>query len=57
MDPDKCLETCRSLAKKILQEADMERIHTDKGERLAELFEGLDTWISSGGFLPKDWKK
>lgn len=25
--------------------------------RLAELVEGLDEWISKGGFLPSDWHK
>lgn len=57
MDPDKCLETCRALARRILQEADLERIHTDKGERLAELFQGLDEWLTKGGFPPEDWKQ
>lgn len=25
--------------------------------RMAELFEGLDEWLSRGGFLPEDWSK
>ena len=26
-------------------------------EDVNQLFEGLDTWISNGGFLPKAWQK
>lgn len=29
----------------------------DKYDRLCELVDGLDNWISSGGFLPEDWNK
>ena len=25
--------------------------------RLAELVDGLDDWLSHGGFLPDDWKE
>jgi hypothetical protein len=26
-------------------------------DRMAELFEALDQWIMSGGFLPHDWAR
>lgn len=26
------------------------------GDRLAELIQGLDGWITNGGFLPTDWQ-
>jgi hypothetical protein len=28
-----------------------------EADRLVELVEALDNWISQGGFLPKAWKK
>lgn len=29
----------------------------DKASRLAELVSSLNEWITSGGFLPKQWNK
>lgn len=66
MDPDANLEEQRSLAESILEaldvdedagdEVDIESVRHD-AERLAELVQALDQWISRGGFLPKDWRR
>lgn len=64
MDPNAALERLRRLATQIL-EAKGHRGH--QGEfftpleglacDMADLFEGLDEWISKKkGFLPRDWK-
>lgn len=29
----------------------------DEADKMADLFEVLDRWLSQGGFLPEDWKK
>lgn len=66
MDPDANLNEQRELAASILEtldvdEDDVENIDIDElrydVERLAELVQSLDTWISRGGFLPKDWRR
>jgi hypothetical protein len=52
MDPDAALARIRVLAKEIL------RVPPDtEGEaiELAETIDGLDGWLSRGGFLPTDW--
>jgi len=48
MDPTAALMEIRSITKK-LSEPDF--------ERLCDLIDALDNWISSGGFLPEDWQK
>lgn len=54
MDPDEALAQIRQHVKDILE--------TEKEEddldvmRFAELVQGLDEWISKGGFLPQAWK-
>ncbi|MDQ0923356.1 hypothetical protein QF038_001864 [Pseudarthrobacter sp. W1I19] len=45
MDPT---ETLRQLRQCIANEP-------DNTERIIELFEALDTWITRGGFLPAQW--
>lgn len=50
MDPDAALAEIRE----ILSRRDM---HEGlDAERLADLIDGLDTWISRGGFLPRNWR-
>lgn len=64
MDPDANLEEQRSLSESILEaldvdedeEVDMDAVRDD-ANRLAELVQALDQWISRGGFLPKDWRR
>ena len=53
MDPDATLQEIRTLSAALLEgnSRDIER----DGERVAELFDGLDGWLKGGGFLPTDW--
>jgi hypothetical protein len=30
---------------------------TTLGSEIAQIFDGLDGWLSEGGFLPRDWKR
>lgn len=55
MDPDAALFLLRQNV------ADYENATTisereDAADRISELFQGLDEWITKGGFLPKDWQ-
>lgn len=50
MDPDACLEEIRDLVGK----GHIEDLREDF-ERLCELVEALDDWVSKGGRLPKAW--
>jgi hypothetical protein len=53
MDPNACLKEIRILTEAIVNGGDSDMINC---ERLAELVEALDGWISKGGFLPADWQ-
>lgn len=52
MDIEAALIEARDLARRILNE------EGDEGdaERLAELFEAIDGWMTIGGFLPESWR-
>lgn len=58
MDPDATLEqldpdaTLEQLRDAILRNDD-----GSYSEQIAELFDALDTWLSSGGFLPAAWAR
>ena len=52
MDPDATLKEIREL----LEIWKVEAFHAEEVERLAELVEALDEWLSKGGFLPKAWR-
>jgi len=52
MDPTKCLEEMREVAKEVADGLLM----ADPG-RLAELVQALDGWIMKGRFLPKQWER
>jgi hypothetical protein len=54
VDPDACLEELRALVRAV-QNGDVDENTSHEGVRLAELFYGLDCWLSAGGFLPGDW--
>lgn len=49
MDPDAALAQIRALLR-------LTSITRSDAERLVELTEGLDTWLSQGGFLPAAWQ-
>lgn len=58
MDPNEALRLIRRLV------SDSEEIDeyydysvTDRYDDLEEAVKILDTWLSSGGFLPDDWNK
>ncbi len=46
MDPNAALHRLRTL---------MGSPHTLDANEAAEVFEGLDQWLTNGGFLPTDW--
>lgn len=69
MDPNENLREALAVARDILNAWDQaddvlgELPHAlkaevaEKAERLAELVEGLDGWLSRGGFLPAAWER
>ena len=52
MDPDEALNELRVLTARVRAE---QRLSQEDVERGAELFEALDGFLSSGGFLPVGW--
>lgn len=50
MDPEITLFELRELAQ------DLSWNNDEISIRMGELFQNLDTWITNGGFLPKDWE-
>ena len=67
MDPDANLREQREIARaiqKVLDDCNGDGSLTDgqqfyvaaQAERLAELVEALDGWITKGGFLPARWR-
>lgn len=67
MDPNANLEEMLKLAQTITERADGDNeIADDKdaivdqlvdAERLAELVQAMNEWITKGGFLPSAWKR
>jgi hypothetical protein len=61
MDPNTNLDEQRQLKLELDQmgysalNAEHQRLRIEKLERLAELAEALDQWLSDGGFLPRSW--
>lgn len=67
MDPNATLRLARHLSSEIdrainqhaetpLNEQDIHHL-IDRASDLAILFDGLDEWLSKGGFLPDDWHR
>lgn len=54
MDPNAALKEIRELIEAIDREDDYEKLQTLAVE-LATVVEGLDGWLSQGGFLPAAW--
>lgn len=54
MDPEEALRRCRDLSEQLLAAEDVTVI-ASLGAELVEAFQGLDGWLSSGGFQPKSW--
>ena len=61
MDPNANLKEQRKIASIILEWFDTATEEADfpetEAQRLAELVQSLDEWISKGGFLPDAWVK
>lgn len=55
MDPNKTLETIRKLITKLANEDEVWTV--EDTEEFSYLVEGLDEWLSRGGFLPKAWER
>ncbi|MFO7902320.1 MAG: hypothetical protein R6U98_06660 [Pirellulaceae bacterium] len=53
MDPNANLEEQRKLVKKCFEAP--EGLTGQEVDRLCELFDALDEWVTSGGFLPNAW--
>ena len=58
MDPDASLEQIRALLGQVAtQSVPQDYLSEEVLEDLAVLVEGLDDWMSKGGFLPKAWQR
>lgn len=64
MDPDKALKQLRKKVERFQQieegglpAAEEHGGLTTLGSEIAQIFDGLDGWLSEGGFLPRDWKR
>ena len=59
MDPNAALKEIREIVKNADKPNPLKGIYEEHAEfsRLIDLIDGLDGWISKGGFLPRDWQK
>lgn len=68
MDPNATLDELLELKDEIHKDQDAAAEEADSGEppyhqvtdreiRMAELVEALDGWLSTGGFLPRKWRR
>lgn len=53
MDPDEALKRLRELSEVFLKTG---CLHPDEIFNMMETFQGLDEWITRGGFLPSSWQ-
>lgn len=59
MDPNAALERIRELVKLLLNEGETPPNSSeiaDAGAELAQVFNGIDAWLSQGNSLPESWK-
>lgn len=57
MDPNTALDEIRDLYEQIIDDrANANDVADDDVDRLVDLIDALDEWITNGGFLPDDWK-
>lgn len=56
MDPDETLRQLRLTIKqmRVDESTEVRKAHADE---IAEHFEALDGWLTTGGFLPKAWQR
>lgn len=58
MDPDANLKAQRDLVKSLREGAEYGQPFDEVDvDRLLELVQALDEWVSRGGFLPKAWAR
>jgi hypothetical protein len=59
MDPNEALREIRSLVEHYQGSDHMAPPRDPEVDvtRLTELFDALDTWLSTGGFPPRDWER
>lgn len=55
MDPNTALKQMRRLLKDLDRAGDDESEAASIAEDMAVTFQGLDGWLSKGGFLPDEW--
>ena len=55
MDPDTCLSEIRSIVQHADDPDEPDAVE-DRFERLVQLVDGLDTWMSVGGYPPGSWQ-
>ena len=55
MDPDTCLNEIRSLVQRLDDPDESDTVEVCF-ERLVQLVDGLDTWMSLGGYPPRPWQ-
>jgi hypothetical protein len=55
MDPDAALDELLHLVDRTLAD-DGDRPPPQDLDRVAELIDGLDGWLTAGGFLPSRWR-
>jgi hypothetical protein len=56
MDPNAALERLRELIA-INVRAETDSFKSELADDICEVLEGLDQWLSRGGFLPKAWNR
>ena len=54
MDQDTCLSEIRSIVQHVDDTVEPDTVE-DRFERLVQLVDGLDTWMSLGGYPPGAW--
>ena len=55
MDPDETLKKLRALVEEIREDERDGLDITDHEQSVLDLFDGLDQWLTKGGFLPAAW--
>lgn len=56
MDPNEALDSLRMLITEIINEPMEDERQLSLALEVVSLFDGLDTWLERGGFLPNAWR-
>jgi hypothetical protein len=57
VDPEQALKNARDACERIVETEPGTVARDDAAADLAEAFDALDSWLSRGGFLPRDWAR